>query len=172
MARIASKGKRQRQLNRQSHHQSLKALDRLNLSLGDVRDVFEPYLAIYLAVDRHWNPAQVGMALSTTSIAGILAQTPAGALVDTSHKKRLLIASATVAVAISYIVIVKFTVFPIVVAAQAVIGTSAIIVGPTIAAISLGLVGHDRLEKREQYSFVPAFTLSVFIRGFSYRYSF
>lgn len=83
---------------------SVRSLDRLNLSLGDVRDVFEPYLAIFLASDRHWNPAQVGIALSTTSIAGILAETPTGALVDASRHKRLMIATARVAVAISYMV--------------------------------------------------------------------
>ena len=80
---------------------SVRSLDRLNLTLGDVRDVFEPYLAIFLAADRHWNPAQVGIALSTANIAGILAQTPTGALVDASRHKRLLIAIATLAVAIS-----------------------------------------------------------------------
>ncbi|MHC5822520.1 MAG: MFS transporter [Nostoc sp.] len=127
---------------------SVRSLDRLNLSLGDVRDVFEPYLAIFLAADRHWNPAQVGIALSTTSIAGILAQTPTGALIDASRHKRLMIATATLAVAISYIVIVNFSALPAVVAAQALIGISAVIVGPTVSAISLGVVGKDRLNKR------------------------
>ncbi|MEH2096312.1 hypothetical protein CDG77_26265 [Nostoc sp. 'Peltigera membranacea cyanobiont' 213] len=28
---------------------SVRSLDRLNLTLGDVRDIFEPYLAIFLA---------------------------------------------------------------------------------------------------------------------------
>jgi MFS family permease len=132
----------------QPSRQSLKALDRLNLSLGDVRDVFEPFLAIFLAVDQRWNPAQVGLTISTTSIVSIFAQIPAGAIVDVSKCKRTIIAISTIAVAASYLVIVHFPVLPIVVMAQAVIGTSAIIVGPTISAISLGLVGHERLEKR------------------------
>ena len=127
---------------------STRALDRLNLSLGDVRDVFEPFLSIFLAVDHRWNPSQVGIALSTTSIVGILAQIPAGAIVDASKHKRSIIAISTIAVAISYLVIVHFTLLPTVILAQAVIGTSAIIVGPTISAISLGLVGQERLQKR------------------------
>jgi hypothetical protein len=53
----------------------LQALDRLNLSLGDVRDVFEPYLAIFLTAERQFDPAQVGIALAIGNIAGILAQT-------------------------------------------------------------------------------------------------
>ncbi|MEH1958262.1 hypothetical protein [Nostoc sp.] len=37
----------------------IHSLDRLNLSLGDVRDVFEPYLVIFLTADHDWNLAQV-----------------------------------------------------------------------------------------------------------------
>jgi MFS family permease len=131
-----------------SKNTSTRALDRLNLSLGDVRDVFEPYLAIFLTADRQWNPGQVGIVLSATSIAGILAQTPAGALVDASRHKRVLIAIASLAVGISYLVIVNFTTFVAVISAQAVIGISAVIIGPLVSAISLGLVGKDRLDKR------------------------
>lgn len=127
---------------------SVAALDRVNLSLGDVRDVFEPYLAIFLTADRNLNPAQVGIAISTTSIVGILAQTPLGAVVDASGDKRRLIAIATLTVAISYMIIVHFPAFWAVIAAQGMIGISAVIVGPAVAAASLGLVGKERLEKR------------------------
>ncbi|MBW4572135.1 MAG: MFS transporter [Tolypothrix carrinoi HA7290-LM1] len=131
-----------------SKSSSVAALDRVNLSLGDVRDVFEPYLAIFLTADRNLNPAQVGIAISITSIAGILAQTPLGAVVDASRDKRRLIAIATLTVAISYMVIVHFPAFLAVIAAQGMIGISAVIVGPAVAAASLGLVGKERLEKR------------------------
>ncbi len=127
---------------------SIAALDRVNLSLGDVRDVFEPYLAIFLTADRHLNPAQVGIALSTTSIVGILAQTPLGAVIDASGDKRRLIAIATLTFAISYMVIVHFPAFLAVIAAQGMIGISAVIVGPAVAATSLGLVGKEHLEER------------------------
>ena len=127
---------------------SIGALDRVNLSLGDVRDVFEPYLAIFLTADRHLNPAQVGIALSTTSMVGILAQTPLGAVIDASSDKRRLIAIATLTFAISYMVIVHFPAFLAVIAAQGMIGISAVIVGPAVAATSLGLVGKEHLENR------------------------
>ena len=127
--------------------QSLKALDRLNLSLGDVRDVFEPYLAIFLAADRHLNQAQVGVAIAITNIAGIVAQTPIGALVDTSRRKRLLVAMSLLAIAISYGFVVK-SALPMVIAAQAVIGVATVTITPALNAISLGLVGKERLEER------------------------
>lgn len=138
----------QKRVKPKSKSSSVAALDRVNLSLGDVRDVFEPYLAIFLTADRHFNPAQVGIAISITSIAGILAQTPIGAVVDASGDKRRLIAIATLTAAISYMIIVHFPAFWAVIAAQGMIGISAVTVGPAVAAASLGLVGKERLEKR------------------------
>ncbi len=126
---------------------SLKALDRLNLSLGDVRDVFEPYLAIFLSADRHLNQAQVGVAIAITNLAGIVAQTPVGALVDASRYKRLLVAMSLLAIAISYGFVVG-SALPMVIAAQAVIGVATVTITPALNAISLRLVGKERLEER------------------------
>ena len=141
---------RTRQKNRQQgsqKQQSLKALDRLNLSLGDVRDVFEPYLTLFLAADRHLNQAQIGVAIAVTNIAGILAQTPVGALVDASRYKRLLVAASLLAIAISYGFVVG-SALPMVIAAQAVIGVATVTITPALNAISLGLVGKEKLQAR------------------------
>src|SRR5579863_681004 len=77
---------------------TLRGLDWLNFLLADVQTGVGPFLAIYLA-GYGWNEQQVGIALSIGGIAGILAQTPAGALADRVHSKRLLIAGGILAVA-------------------------------------------------------------------------
>ena len=59
-----------------------RALDALNFFLADVRDGLGPYLAIYLLTVQQWDAASIGVVMSIGGIAGILAQTPAGALVD------------------------------------------------------------------------------------------
>jgi len=56
---------------------SLQGLDYLNLFLADVRDGVGPYLSVYLKASEHWNPAQIGVALSASAIATVIAQTPA-----------------------------------------------------------------------------------------------
>jgi MFS family permease len=76
---------------RQPSKSSLRALDWLNFFLADVQTGVGPFLAIYLAGYK-WNEERVGFALTVGGIAGILAQTPAGALVDQVHRKRTLIA--------------------------------------------------------------------------------
>ncbi|WP_373544263.1 MFS transporter [Chamaesiphon sp.] len=127
---------------------SLQALDRLNLSLGDVRDVFEPYLAIFLTAERQFDPAQVGIILAIANIAGIIAQTPIGAVVDASKYKRQLIAISSVAIAIGYLMIINVRSFPVILLAQAGIGIAAVTIIPAVSAISLGLVGQERFSRR------------------------
>ena len=66
-----------------------RPLDALNFFLADVRDGLGPYLAIYLLTEQKWDEASIGIVMSIA--AGILAQTPAGALVDVIRAKRSLI---------------------------------------------------------------------------------
>jgi predicted MFS family arabinose efflux permease len=113
-----------------------------------VRDVFEPYLAIFLTAERQFDPSQVGIALAVGNIAGILAQTPIGGVVDATKHKRLLIAIAAMVIAIGYLLIINASAFPLVLVAQAGIGIAAVTVIPSVAAISLGLVGEAGLNQR------------------------
>jgi sugar phosphate permease len=65
-----------------------RPLDALNFFLADVRDGLGPYLAIYLLTKQKWNEASIGVVMSIAGLAGIAAQTPAGALIDASKAKR------------------------------------------------------------------------------------
>src|SRR5258708_1323470 len=69
---------------------SLRALEWLNAVVADVRAGVGPYLAIYLGASRHWDPEQIGLAMSAMDVASVLGQTPAGALTDRARGKRLL----------------------------------------------------------------------------------
>ena len=78
---------------KQSHHASGRtranfALDALNFFLADVRGGLGPYLAVYLLTVRNWNEAQIGIVMSIGAIAGILTETPSGALIDAVRSKR------------------------------------------------------------------------------------
>jgi predicted MFS family arabinose efflux permease len=134
--------------NYSATNKSLRALDWLNVFLADVRDGVGPYLAIYLQASHSWSPASIGLAMSAMGIATVVAQTPAGAIIDRLRHKRLAVMFAAVLVAVGCIAIVKSPTLQIVVSAQALIGIAAAIFPPAIAAITLGIVGHKRLDKR------------------------
>ena len=64
-----------------------RALDAANFFLADVRDGLGPYLAVYLLTEQQWDEARIGVVMSVATIAGIVAQTPAGALVDATQRQ-------------------------------------------------------------------------------------
>jgi MFS family permease len=126
----------------------LRGLDWLNFFLADVQTGVGPFLAIYLA-GYGWNEQRVGIALTVGGIAGILTQTPAGALVDRLRSKRALIASGIVALATGASLIAFVPSFWFVMSAQVLIGGASSIFGPAICAVSLGIVGHKLFDRRQ-----------------------
>jgi MFS family permease len=72
---------------------SLRSLEWLNFFLADVQTGLGPFLAAYLA-SSGWNPGRVGYALTFGGLVTVTLQTPAGAVVDASHRKRLLVVTS------------------------------------------------------------------------------
>jgi MFS family permease len=132
----------------QPSRRSLRGLDWLNFFLADVQTGVGPFLAIYLA-GYAWNEERVGLALTVGGIAGIFAQTPAGALVDQAHQKRTLIAAGVGALALGALLIAFLPAFWSVMSAQALIGATSSLFIPAICAISLGIVGHRMFDARQ-----------------------
>src|ERR1700722_19589917 len=102
---------------------TLRGLDWLNFLLADVQTGVGPFLAIYLAGYK-WNEESVGLALTVGGIAGILMQTPAGALVDRLRSKRALIAAGIVALVAGALLIALLPTFWSVMSAQTLVGGS------------------------------------------------
>jgi MFS family permease len=117
---------------------TLRGLDWLNFFLSDVQTGVGPFLAIYLAGYK-WNEG----------IAGILTQTPAGALVDRLRSKRALIAAGIVALAAGALLIAFAPTFRPVMSAQVLIGGISSIFGLAVCAISLGVVGRKLFDRRQ-----------------------
>ena len=120
---------------------SLRALDALTFFLADVQDGLGPFLAIYLLRIQYWQPSSVGIAMASIVIGTLLAQVPAGGLIDRIHWKRSAVVAAAGLVAVCSIVIVAVPTLPVVAAMQALTGAAAAVMPPAIAGISLGLVG-------------------------------
>jgi MFS family permease len=113
-----------------------RALDALNFSLADVRDGLGPYLAIYLLTEQHWDEASIGVVMSIAAIAGIIAQTPAGALIDATTAKQALLIAAAAAVTLACLTLPWLHAFALVAASQAVAASAGAIVPPAIAAVT------------------------------------
>jgi MFS family permease len=127
--------------------QSRHGLDWLNFFLADVQTGFGSFVAFYLA-DLGWSKAQVGLALTTGTLAGVLGQIPGGAFTDAFRWKRALAGAGIAMIAASALILALVPTFPLVFLAEILHGLTAGIVTPAIAAITLGLVGRRAMSVR------------------------
>ena len=131
---------------------TLRGLDALNFFLADVRDGLGPYLAIYLIAvrgpDQGWNEATTGLIMTIAGVAGLIAQTPAGVLIDATNAKRAVVIAAALAVTASCLALPFIGNFYLVAATQSVAGVAGAIFPPALAAITLGIVGPKMFSRR------------------------
>ena len=125
-----------------------RALDAANFFLADVRQGLGPYLAIYLLTDQQWDEARIGIVMSVATVAGIAAQTPAGALIDATRAKRLVMVAAALIVTVSSVLLPLFPSFWPVAVSQGIANAAEVIFPPALAAVSLGIVGHRAFTAR------------------------
>ncbi|MEN4936913.1 MFS transporter [Stenotrophomonas sp. TWI1151] len=149
-----------------------RALDAVNFFLADVRDGLGPYLAIYLLAVHKWDPASIGLVMTVAGLAALLAQTPAGALMDRVNAKRATVVIAALLVTGSCVVLPWITSFTLVAATQAVSAVAGTVFAPAIAAISLGIVGPRafarRMGRNETFNHAGNAVAAVLAGGLAY----
>ena len=126
---------------------SLQGLDRVNFFLAAMLAGFGPYVAAYLA-NAKWPQAEIGLVLSAGSVAALLSQLPGGEVLDKVRSKRAVIAIGTGIVIVSALILAFWPRLPSVFIGLVLQGVTGGFLGPAIAAISLGLVGHAALAER------------------------
>jgi MFS family permease len=115
--------------------------------MADVQIGFGSFLAFYLA-DLGWSKQNVGFALTVGGLAGVLFLSPGGALTDAVRWKRGLVAVGILAIALAALILAVRPTVPVVFAAEVLHGIAGGILGPAIAAISLGLAGRHGMSCR------------------------
>lgn len=131
-----------------SARRALRGLDWANFFLADVRDGLGPYLAIYLLIQQRWDEASIGVVMTVMGVATIVAQTPAGALIDATRRKRAVMVAATALLSAACLGIVVAPTFWVVATAKGIMGVAASVFPPAIAAITLGIVGPSAFTAR------------------------
>jgi predicted MFS family arabinose efflux permease len=127
--------------------QSLRGLDWFIFFLADVQTGFGPFVAVYLTTQK-WTQVEIGFVLSIGGIIGLIGQMPGGAIVDAARSERLVASLAVAAIGISALGYAAWPIFPVVVTAATLHAAASCVLGPAIAAISLGLVGPFAISER------------------------
>jgi MFS family permease len=127
--------------------QSLRGLDWFIFFLADVQTGFGPFIAVYLTTEK-WTQSQIGLVLSIGSVIGLIGQMPGGAIVDAARSERLMAGFAIVTIGGVALAYAAWPIFPVVATAAAFHAVASCVLGPAIAAISLGLVGPLAIGER------------------------
>ena len=126
---------------------SQRGLDWFTFFVADIQTGFGPFLSVYLTTQK-WTQIDIGLVLSIGSIASLLCQVPGGWVVDWARSKQRTAALAVIGIGVSALLIAVTPVFATIVAAKLLhVGASSVL-GPAIAAITLGLVGHAAVAQR------------------------
>jgi MFS family permease len=128
-------------------HKSLRGLDWFVFFVADVQTGFGPFVSVYLTA-QHWTQIDIGLALSAAGFISLAAQMPGGALVDAARSERLVAGIAIVAICVSALSYAVLPIFPVVLAGSVLHALASCVLGPAMAAISLGLVGHAAIGER------------------------
>ena len=126
---------------------SIHALEATNFFVADVQTGLGPFLAAYLA-GAGWDPGRVGFALTLGGFVTVALQTPAGWLVDRVRAKRAVLCAAAAVLACGAILLSFRTELRAVYTAQVLIGGASPFLAPTLAAITLGLVGKASFDRQ------------------------
>ena len=120
--------------------------------MADMQAGIVPFLGVFLLA-RGWHSGWIGTVMTLGGIAGMAVTTPAGALIDASHNKRLfVIIPGVCTVAASGLVLISQD-FWLVAASQVATAIAGAAIGPAVAAITLGIVrqgGFNRQNGRNQ----------------------
>ena len=124
-----------------------RGLDWHNFFVANVQTGFGPFIAVYLT-SAAWTQREIGAVLSIGTIAGMVSQLPSGALVDGLRNKRVAAFIACVAIAASALILALWPARLPVAVAEVLHGFASAMLIAAIAAMSLALVGRDRLGER------------------------
>jgi MFS family permease len=127
--------------------QSLRGLDWFIFFLADVQTGFGPFIAVYLTTQK-WTQVEIGLVLSIGGLVGLIGQMPGGAIVDAARSERLVAGLAVATIGVSALGYAAWPIFPVVVVAATLHAAASCVLGPAIAAISLGLVGPLAIGER------------------------
>jgi MFS family permease len=127
--------------------QSLRGLDWFIFFLADVQTGFGPFVAVYLTTQK-WTQVEIGLVLSIGGIVGLIGQMPGGAIVDAARSERLVAGLAVATIGFSALGYVVWPILPVVLGAATLHAAASCVLGPAIAAISLGLVGPYAISER------------------------
>jgi predicted MFS family arabinose efflux permease len=126
---------------------SLRGLDWFVFFIANVQTGFGPFISVYLTA-MAWTQVDIGLMLTIGGLVALVGQMPGGAIVDAARSERFVAGVAIVVIAISALQFAAWPIYPMILSATVLHSLASCVLGPAIAAISLGLVGQAEVGER------------------------
>jgi len=126
---------------------SQRGLDWFIFFVADVQTGFGPFVSVYLT-SMAWTQVDIGLMLTIGSLVGLAGQMPGGAIVDAARSERFVAGVAVALIGLSALIFALWPIYPAVLGANVLHAAASCVLGPAMAAISLGLVGHAGMGER------------------------
>ena len=115
--------------------------------VANVQAGFGPFINAYLT-SVAWTQVEIGIVLSISSLVALAGTMPGGALVDAVRSERLVAAISVAVIGATALMLALWPIYVAVLGALVLHSAASCVLGPAMAAISLGLVGHANLSGR------------------------
>ena len=122
-------------------------LDWFTFFCANLQTGFGPFVSVYLTAEK-WTQTDIGLVLMVGGLVGLVAQMPAGLLVDASRSKVLVAGIAVAAIGGAGLAMALGSMFAVILFAWVLHAAASCVLNPSIATISLGLVGHAKISGR------------------------
>src|SRR5262249_44689385 len=123
---------------------SARGLDWFTFSLADIQTGFGPFVAIYLTAHA-WTQFDIGLVLTAGGLVALAYQMPFRALLDAILSACTVDMVAVAAICVIALSLAILPSFAVLMASRVLHAGASCVLGPVIAALSLGLVGHAAL---------------------------
>ena len=126
---------------------SQRGLDWFVFFVADVQTGFGPFIAVYLTSQK-WTQVDIGFVLTVGGLISLFGQIPGGALLDRLQAPRRAAAIAVGIIIVSALILALWPTWPGVMLSRILQAGASCVLGPAIAALSLGLVRRSHAGER------------------------
>ena len=120
--------------------------------MADMQAGIGPFLGVFLLA-HGWKSGAIGTVMTLGGVAAMIVTAPAGALVDSTHRKRALVILPGICTVLASGIILLSQNFWVVTSSQVMTALAGAAIGPAVAGITLGIVnqaGFNRQNGRNQ----------------------
>ncbi|TPG51591.1 MFS transporter [Sphingomonas glacialis] len=115
------------------------ALQALNFFMADMQAGIGPFLGVFLQ-QRGWTSGPIGTVMTAGGVAGMLMTAPAGAFIDHTEKKRLVVIVTGISTVLASFLILLSQSAWVVTVSQVATAIAGAAIGPAVAGMTLGIV--------------------------------